>query len=58
MDAEEREQFRASLQSKSKHVATQQIVPSSRTATPASKALAKKKGQKKVKSKDMLAVKN
>ncbi|CAK9008654.1 Uncharacterized protein SCF082_LOCUS9965, partial [Durusdinium trenchii] len=57
LDAEEREQIRASLQSKSKHEAMQQIVPSSRTVTPASKANAKKKSHKKGKSKDKLAVK-
>ena len=45
------------MQSKSKHEAMQQIVPSSRTVTPASKANAKKKSHKKVKSKDKRAAK-
>ena len=58
LDDEERADIRASLQSKSKHEATQQMVPSSRTVTPASKALAKKKGKSKVLSKHQMAAKN
>ena len=44
---DERKEIRATLQSKSRRESMQQIVPSSRTVTPASKALTKKKSQKK-----------
>ena len=58
LDDEERADIRASLQSKSKHEAMQQMVPSSRTVTPASKALAKKICKSKVLSKHKMAAKN
>ena len=46
-DDDERQEIRATLQSKSRRESMQQIVPSSRTVTPASKALAKKEEQEK-----------